>query len=130
MLAVLFALALLATLAVGVLSGRFARWNFLSSSPRPRYIRPTPELEAASRAIGDTIVAAIEQYRADTSLYPVSLDQLVPQYLPAIDPPVAGRAEWTYKQHPTHGFTLGYHVGPMYEEDSYVGAGKRWRIVR
>lgn len=130
MLAVLFALAVLATLTAGVLSGGFARWWPSSNASRVRYVRPTPELEAASRAIGDTIVAAIERYRIDAGLYPVSLDQLVPKYLPAIDPPVAGWCAWQYKQDPRLGFTLGYRVGPLYEEDTYVGAGQRWRIVR
>ncbi len=131
MLTALFLVALVAFVCAGLLSNGFSNWlSIFDRSQRTHYIRPTPELEAASRAIGDNIVSAIEQYRVDTGLYPVSLDQLMPKYLPKIEPPVAGRCVWQYKQDTRLGFTLGYHVGPMYEEDTYVGAGKRWRIVR
>jgi hypothetical protein len=43
------------------------------------------------QAIGDTIVEAMEAYRADSGSYPTELEELVPRYLPAIPVPPCAR---------------------------------------
>jgi hypothetical protein len=49
-----------------------------------------------SKRIGDTIIVQIERYSADHGMYPNSLDDLVPEYLERITPPVAGLKRWEY----------------------------------
>jgi hypothetical protein len=70
---------------------------------------------AESRALGQPIIAAIEQYKLAHEKYPESLGELVPEFLPSIPPPTAGNKVWFYqrdtpKSRPdgrTETFTLG-----------------------
>ncbi len=54
------------------------------------------EAIAASKQIGDEILNAIERYCDATGHVPDSLELLVPDYLEAVKPPVAGRRKWRY----------------------------------
>lgn len=57
--------------------------------------RDTDAIEA-TKGRGDVIVAALERYRAAHSVYPDSLQQLVPQQLDSVPQPVWGPA-WSYR---------------------------------
>lgn len=55
-----------------------------------------PEAVRETMRRGDTIVVALERFRARTGGYPSSLSQLVPDDLAAIPEPTAGRPWWWY----------------------------------
>jgi hypothetical protein len=49
-----------------------------------------------SQRRGDELVDALVRYRKTNGGYPTTLDILVPQYLPKIRPPTAGKGRWEY----------------------------------
>jgi hypothetical protein len=52
-----------------------------------------------SKALGANIVAALQEHRAETGTYPADLADLVPRYLPQLDPPTWGMEQWTYRRY-------------------------------
>jgi hypothetical protein len=50
-----------------------------------------------TKQIGNTVVQALEKYRADNGRYPVSLEKLVPAYLFEIPKPTWGLKKWKYE---------------------------------
>lgn len=52
-----------------------------------------------SKQIGDTVVTALEQHRAEQGRYPDSLAALVPAYLDSVPRPVWGMGEWRYRRY-------------------------------
>jgi hypothetical protein len=55
-----------------------------------------PDLTAESERRGDAIVVALEAHLKAKGSYPLQLADLVPEYLPALLPPVAGTRSWRY----------------------------------
>jgi hypothetical protein len=55
-----------------------------------------PYTVQSNKAAGNTIVEAIEKYKAANGRYPPDLDALVPDFLPQIEPPPVGRV-WHYE---------------------------------
>src|SRR5690606_16895496 len=53
----------------------------------------------ASKQRGAVLVGALEAYRADHGAYPERLDDLVPDYLPAVEPPAWGTGQWRYRRY-------------------------------
>jgi hypothetical protein len=51
-----------------------------------------------SKARGAAIVQALDAHRTDTGEYPAGLDDLVPRYLPYVDPPTWGLERWRYRR--------------------------------
>ena len=49
-----------------------------------------------SRNIGEGIIAALQKYKKDNNVFPNDLEQLVPDYLQEIRPPIWGDCEWIY----------------------------------
>ena len=80
---------------------------------------------------GDTIIAALEKYRGANRGYPATLQDLVPDYLPEIPPPVVGGPEWVYQVRETgQVFDLGFGAPTdlakpysVYSSDSPRGGG-------
>ena len=56
----------------------------------------TPAKIQQSKAIGNKILDAIDQYHADNGSFPERLEDLVPKYLKEVKPPTAGTREWQY----------------------------------
>jgi hypothetical protein len=52
-----------------------------------------------SKARGAAIVQALDAHRTDTGIYPGALTDLVPHYLPHIDPPTWGLEHWVYRRY-------------------------------
>ncbi|MFG0242746.1 MAG: hypothetical protein ACF8R9_08185 [Phycisphaerales bacterium JB054] len=95
---------------------------------------------AESQAGGDTIIAAIERFRAahDGEL-PASLDSLVPAYVSAIKSPTAGDGQWRFG--PLKGHAGEYYLSvrsrfmnkPGYhgvEWMQYNSLDMRWEVFR
>lgn len=78
---------------------------------------------------GDEIVAALKQFKNDHGDYPEKLEQLVPQYLEAIPPPVAGENYWKYDRgEPPHGAILYFSTPDDYPIGYYYLKNGEWRI--
>ncbi len=104
---------------------------FCASGSNPfTYLQETPMGLRTTRARGDSIVAAVERWRARTGSYPVNLGLLVPGDLPAILPPAVGDGTWQYTTHPSKGYTLKFWVGPDYECEWRDRGGKDWMVNR
>jgi hypothetical protein len=88
-----------------------------------------PTRIASSIDEGDRIVAMTLRFRRQNDRYPLSLDELVPRYLPEIRPPAAGTREWNYQSDGDHyRLTFAAQAGrPLYVYDSTVG---EWREER
>ncbi|MEX1184483.1 MAG: hypothetical protein WEF86_14825 [Gemmatimonadota bacterium] len=52
-----------------------------------------------SKQHGTEIVRALADYAAERGTYPVSLDELVPQHLPAVPQPTWGLRRWSYRRY-------------------------------
>ena len=71
-----------------------------------------PVLTAETKRRGEDIARALETYRAKHGAYPKVLRELVPEFLPRINPPVAGRTEWSYGVDAAGTrFQIGFAVG-------------------
>jgi hypothetical protein len=51
-----------------------------------------------SKERGSVIVQGLESYHARHGIYPESLDDLVPDHAPAIEPPTWGLERWRYRR--------------------------------
>jgi hypothetical protein len=56
----------------------------------------TPAIETVNRAQAMQYVAALTTHFAERGTYPTKLDDLVPNYLPAM-PPVKPNTKWSYR---------------------------------
>ncbi len=79
--------------AVAIWSVHFAGSVLLLPFALPHW---SQKEKADSIAIGNTIVIQIKKYRAKYGKFPDRLDDLVPEFLPAIPDPVAGERKWRY----------------------------------
>lgn len=68
--------------------------------------RHEDELEE-SKIRGAAIVTALDEYLRQNATYPEQLSQLVPTYVPAIEPPVWGLQRWRYRRY------MPQHAGEM-----------------
>ncbi len=94
------------------------------------YPRWTPELTSESELIGSRIVRALEQHRVRKGTYPSSLDELVPTYLPVIEPPVAGDRRWGYQSRSSgYGFSLWFSVKNGLESYVFRSDTNAWRFA-
>lgn len=59
--------------------------------------RSSPKAVQSSVARGDAIVRALEEYRDKHQSYPAQLDDLVPDFIVRIDPPIIGNGRWIYQ---------------------------------
>jgi hypothetical protein len=80
----------------------------------------------ASKANGEVIVRALEAYKNDHGIYPLSLNDLTPQYLREIPAPSYGKKEWDYicvsKDNSYRLFVWGKWIisdGYMYNDDTH-----------
>ena len=53
---------------------------------------------ATTKRTGDAIIGALTRYHDDHHVYPSTLNELVPTYLNAIDPPAVGPRHWDYSR--------------------------------
>lgn len=51
----------------------------------------------ASKQRGARIVEGLAAYERETGTYPTRLEDLVPEYLPAVEPPLWGLQRWRYR---------------------------------
>jgi hypothetical protein len=58
---------------------------------------------------GEKIKAALNQFHARHNKYPLNLEQLIPDELPAIDLPAAGDKKWEYLSVDGTDFGLGFY---------------------
>jgi hypothetical protein len=94
---------------------------FLSDNERPCLESLNDDVAVANtQKYADTIIDAIVDYHEDNQAFPNRLHELVPKYLPAIDPPDAGHSSWHYVHHRNGGdasITFGfgcYTAGTLY----------------
>ena len=78
---------------------------------------------AESERRGDVIVEALRAHKARHGRYPATLDDLAPDFLPAIEKPTAGTGEWDYRTFDSgQGFQLmfgeGAHMYPSHSISS------------
>ena len=52
-----------------------------------------------SKERGAVVVAALASYRQEHGTYPAALDDLVPEFAAAIEPPTWGLARWRYRRY-------------------------------
>lgn len=89
-----------------------------------------------SQQRGDEIVHALESFRAAKGRCPDELDELVPQYLRAIQDPVAGFPAWRYCTLLTPGASLDQQTFELYfayepysyPNSSYRPDRKSWHV--
>jgi hypothetical protein len=89
-----------------------------------------PEKYAETRARAEAILDALAAYRRSRSEYPGALEELVPEFLPALLPPLVGRGRWDYERRDQSHFILRFFVGPTYESDAYDSERQDWRTDR
>jgi len=84
------------------------------------------EVQATIR-VGDTIVAALKNYKENNQVYPESLDDLVPKYLASV--PLAARGEeWGYSSFDRGlEFSLSYDWGGN-DVAIFTNGGAGWAI--
>ena len=87
----------------------------------------TPSEQTADQASGDQLVSAIERYAEDHGDVPASLNELVPKYVPAIEPPTVRNGQWEYRKKPYKGgFEISFSDGHwVLQERSTQGLGGR-----
>ncbi|MCC7387855.1 MAG: hypothetical protein IT431_03715 [Phycisphaerales bacterium] len=90
-------------------------------------LRDTPRAYAESRARADGIVEALGRYHAAKGRYPGSLEELTPQFLDVLRPPLVGKGRWTYSAGPDGGYYLEMFVGPDYESDFCTSTSSWYR---
>ena len=78
--------------------------------------------EAAAMRSGDSLVAAIYRYRAETELWPEYLDELVPKYLPALPAPT-----WYFVATRRGGASLATTVDAEQTHVGYAFDAPGWR---
>jgi hypothetical protein len=61
----------------------------------PFYEWSEASIEATEKR-GDSIIAALEAYRAQHGEYPKELQDLIPQFAEAVEPPLVGDRKWVY----------------------------------
>jgi type II secretory pathway pseudopilin PulG len=62
-----------------------------------RYANEKQKLEN-SESLAATIVNALREYKLANGHYPSELNELVPKYLPRIEPPTWGNPDWDYRR--------------------------------
>ncbi|HEX6307427.1 MAG TPA: hypothetical protein VFZ69_04515 [Longimicrobiales bacterium] len=60
--------------------------------------RDQGDLEESKRR-GATLVQALRAYHAGHGTYPERLDELVPRYIAAVEPPTWGLGQWRYRRY-------------------------------
>jgi hypothetical protein len=60
--------------------------------------------------MGDEVVAGLMAYKQDHGTYPATLEELVPQYLPAVPKPPLGQQKWEYELTPDNAELFNLHV--------------------
>jgi hypothetical protein len=85
---------------------------------------------ATSKQTGDKIMAALEAYRADNSVFPQRLEDLIPRYLERIDPPLAGDRQWHYWTRPPYTNCEISFEGPSVHDPNYFRGpgGDEWQV--
>jgi len=83
-----------------------------------------------TRERAETVIAALERWKARQGRYPVTLEELVPSELPRLDPPLVGKGVWEYGRPQAEVFELGFFVGPVYESDQYRSSTGKWTVDR
>jgi len=59
-------------------------------------LRWREELVDESYERGAVVIAALEEYKQDHTVYPPRLEDLIPEYLEEVPLPAAGNKEWCY----------------------------------
>ena len=115
-------------LAIFVLSTCLCLGCVLTVSPQLYKVldQPTAQ-EGQERA--EELIKALEQYKADTGMYPTELDALVPNYLTAIPQPARG-AQYEYELLSNGAeFTISFDVGISIDGDycEYISKTRIWQ---
>ena len=77
-----------------------ASLGMLGSDPQAiwQYVTWTESRVARSQRVGDAIIVEIKKFREDRGQFPERLDELTPEYLETIPPPLAGSGQWHYER--------------------------------
>ncbi|HEX6133341.1 MAG TPA: hypothetical protein VFZ24_05245 [Longimicrobiales bacterium] len=67
--------------------------------------RDQGDLEESKRR-GSTLVQALQRYHAERGTYPERLEELVPQYTAAVEPPTWGLRQWRYRRYTAAELTM------------------------
>ena len=84
--------------------------------------------ESLARSRAETVIAALDRYHQARGGYPDRLEQLVPEYLPAIPAakPVFPFGDFEYANTPEH--ALSWISLPPYVRTSYYLEERAWRV--
>jgi hypothetical protein len=125
----LLILAAVGAILIGIRSCRQGIFYAIGLGDRPVVHSYTQARYEATRERARALVAAVEQYKLVHGDYPQTLEGLVPEVLPRIDPPLVGDGVWQYTRR-EGGFRLTFFVGPIYEGDHYDSARGTWHVDR
>jgi hypothetical protein len=100
---------------------------FLLSSTVPAWLTHNSQ-EQASTVAAQPIITALEQFRAANGVYPKSLDDLVPVYLPAVPKTKMGFYGTRFEYYSENGndFFIGFEGTMMFRFYNYNSKTKRW----
>ncbi|WP_092051418.1 hypothetical protein [Planctomicrobium piriforme] len=85
-----------------------------------------------TQRLGDHIIGALNRYREERNDFPKSLEELVPDYLETIPPPLYGERKWVYHRIETPGeppqFELTFGPPNLYPCVFYESKHRTWTV--
>lgn len=85
-----------------------------------------------TRSLGDGIVSSLEAYEETHGVFPRTLDELTPKYLPTVPRPIYGSGEWSYRRDGQSGsereFCLSFHAVGGYPTIFYESRTGKWAV--
>lgn len=78
-----------------------------------------------TRKYAESLIIAIEKWRAEQGEYPATLELLSPRYMAKNAPPLYGDGKWYYTTS-SIGFTLRYQADGGYPSCTYASDTMRW----
>lgn len=80
-----------------------------------------------TKELGNSIIGNLKAYHKLYSKYPVSLDDLVPEFMNSIPQPTLGTRKWKYEPYPDDdSFMLQFEAGGGYPYCRYSSTDNAW----
>lgn len=93
-------------------------------------LRWTESKITESQRRGSKIVVALDKFEKTEGHFPINLDELVPNYIKKIEPPLAGNGRWSYRLYKNgEVFELSFEGdSPSEPTSSYRSSSKGWYL--